>query len=230
MARRLIPLVEIPTIALLYKLGILQPITLPTTKIPNETYNNKIALISNDITVLQINAIVNAANPSLLGGSGVDGAIHQAAGPGLRKECSTLNGCATGSAKITNGHKLPCEKVIHAVGPVYSNHRDPAALLKGCYRTSLELAVENGLKSIAFSSLSTGVYGFPHEEAAEAALGEVRRFLDSGKGDGLEKVVFCTFTAKDEAAYQKMIPYVELSESASFKHIALLVDRADATS
>ncbi|KAI9874721.1 MAG: hypothetical protein M1830_009375, partial [Pleopsidium flavum] len=123
--------------------------------------------------------------------------------------CRTLDGCATGSAKITDAYKLPCKKVIHAVGPVYWSEKKEGkhtALLQRCYWRSLELAVENGIKSIAFSALSTGIYGYPSEEAAETAIGEVKRFLESGDGDGLERVVFCSFEAKDERAYEKFIP------------------------
>lgn len=210
MAFSLIPLAEIPTLSLLYKLGRLQPSS-STTSTPNQTFNNKISLIRNDITKLQLDSIVNAANHSLLGGGGVDGAIHRAAGRGLLEECRTLDGCDTGSAKITDAYKLPCKKVIHAVGPVYWSEKKEGkhtALLQGCYRTSLELAVENGMKSIAFSALSTGIYGYPSEEAAETAIGEVKRFLESAKGEGLERVVFCSFEAKDEKAYEKFIPYV----------------------
>lgn len=219
MATPLIPPVEIPTIALLYKLGRLQPSSSATTNTPSQTYNNKIAYIRNDITRMYLDAIVNAAKNTLLGGAGIDGAIHKAAGPGLREECRPLNGCETGSAKITNAYNLPCKKVIHAVGPRYGDYDKPKAkaLLQGCYRACLELAVANGLKSIALSCLSAGIFGYPTEDAAETALGEVRKFMDSGKGDSLEKVVFCVFTANDEAAYDKLIPYVTLSQSCDFE-------------
>ncbi|KAI9807405.1 MAG: hypothetical protein M1833_000150 [Piccolia ochrophora] len=205
----LIPLAEIPTASLLYKLGHLQP---PTTKSPptaSQFLNDKIALIRTDITKLRVDTIVNAANQSLLGGGGVDGAIHRAAGPGLVRECETLDGCETGSAKITNAYNLPCQKVIHAVGPIYWAAKETnthATKLRGCYRRSLELAVENGLKSIAFSALSTGVYGYPSEEAAETAIREVKRFLEGESGAILERVVFCSFEKKDEIAYEKWIP------------------------
>lgn len=210
MTSAIIPLTEIPTLTILYKLGHLQPSTSRSTYAPNQALNNKVSLIRNDITKLRLDAIVNAANGSLLGGGGVDGAIHSAAGRALLDECRTLHGCATGRAKITDAYKLPCKKVIHAVGPVYNSTKKEGThteLLQGCYRTSLELAVEHGCKSVAFSALSTGIYGYPSEEAAEVAIEEVRRFLESDRGEGLDRVVFCSFLAKDEMAYEKLIPY-----------------------
>ena len=207
---RPLPLSEIPTLTLLYKLRHITPAEtddpLPT---PNPIYNDKISVIRQDITTLEVDAIVNAANNSLLGGGGVDGAIHRAAGPELVEECETLDGCETGNAKITNGYELPAKKVIHAVGPIYwqtkrqGKHQE---LLGGCYRRSLELMVENGLKSIAFSALSTGIYGYPSGEASEVALATVRKFLDDGKGDSLERIIFCNFMQKDEDAYFENIP------------------------
>jgi len=198
---------DIPNLTLLYKLNRLVPTT--STFTANQSYNDKISLIRADITHLHVDAIVNAANNSLLGGGGVDGAIHRAAGPELYTECETLDGCATGDAKITNAYRLPCRKVIHAVGPVYhvtKRQGKHTELLQGCYRRSLELAAENGCKSVAFSALSTGVYGYPSGEAAETAIGEVRRFLESGRGERLERVVFCNFMEKDERAYEKWLP------------------------
>ena len=207
----LVPLSEIPTLASLYRLGRLRAASTTQTFTPNKSYNEKIALIRNDITKLQVDSIVNAANESLLGGGGVDGAIHAAAGPELVEECETLEGCDTGSAKITGAYELPCKKIIHAVGPVYWRSKKEGKhteLLQGCYRTSLELAVKHGMKSIAFSALSTGVYGYPSDEAAETAAEEVRKFLESGKGDSLTKIVFCNFLKKDEDAYHDVLPKI----------------------
>jgi O-acetyl-ADP-ribose deacetylase (regulator of RNase III) len=209
-----IALSEIPTLSLLYKLKRIAPAEdLDKTSLPapNSAYNDKISVIRQDITVLGVDAIVNAANNSLLGGGGVDGAIHRAAGPELLDECETLEGCETGSAKITDGYELPAFKVIHAVGPIYWKTKSAGKhteLLSGCYRKSLELAVENDLQSIAFSALSTGVYGYPSGEASEVALDTVRKFLEEGKGDKLERIVFCNFMQKDEDAYFENIPYV----------------------
>lgn len=205
-----VPLNEIPTLTLLYKLKKIEPAANNTSAYsPNATYNDRISVIRQDITTLAVDSIVNAANTSLLGGGGVDGAIHRAAGPELLDECGTLGGCETGSAKITDGYELPADKIIHAVGPIYWNkNKDEAArLLAGCYRTSLQLAVDNGCKSIAFSALSTGVYGYPSGEASLVALETVRKFLEEGeKADELDRVIFCNFLQKDEDAYFKNIP------------------------
>jgi O-acetyl-ADP-ribose deacetylase (regulator of RNase III) len=153
--------------------------------------DRRIEIVKGDITQQDTDAIVNAANSSLLGGGGVDGAIHRAAGPGLLEECKSLNGCRTGEAKITRGYRLKARHVIHTVGPVYRNGQDNASLLRSCYIRSLELAALNGLKSIAFPSISTGVYGYPVEEAAKAQLSAVNDFLR--KDDTLEKVVLVCF-------------------------------------
>ncbi|KAL9078225.1 MAG: hypothetical protein Q9157_002843 [Trypethelium eluteriae] len=204
----LVSLSQIPTLASLYAANKLAPAVSPSHT-PNANFNNVISLICNDITKLRVDAIVNAANETLLGGGGVDGAIHRAAGPDLVEECATLDGCDTGDAKITKAYELPCERVIHAVGPIYDVTKRlglHTSLLQGCYRKSLELAVANKCKSIAFSALSTGVYGYPSNEAAETALGEVRKFLEGKDGAKLDRIVFCSFMEKDQKAYEEWTP------------------------
>ncbi|KAI7359766.1 hypothetical protein KC354_g9242 [Hortaea werneckii] len=213
---------SIPTLTDLYATSKLQPPTpaSPASSTATSRFNPHISLIRTDITTLAVDAIVNAANTSLLGGGGVDGAIHSAAGPSLLAECRKLNGCETGEAKITGAGDLPCKFVIHAVGPVYGRENrkaegGAARLLRSCYRRSLEVARENGVRSVAFSALSTGVYGYPSEEAAEVAVQAVKVWLEEEEeeGDGAEKgepkmerVVFCSFLEKDEKAYEKIVP------------------------
>jgi O-acetyl-ADP-ribose deacetylase (regulator of RNase III) len=161
-----------------------------------------------DITTLAVDAIVNAANTSLLGGGGVDGAIHRAAGPELLAECQTLGGCATGSAKITRGYELPAKHVIHAVGPVWNGgkHGEPE-LLASCYQTALTLAAGHGLQSIAFPAISTGVYRFPADLAARIAVGTVVAEI-SANARGINRVVFCCFSK--ESAEHHINAFAEL--------------------
>jgi len=155
-----------------------------------------------DITTLDVDAIVNAANRSLLGGGGVDGAIHRAAGPGLLAECGTLNGCETGSAKITRGYRLKARYVIHAVGPVWSGGgRNEDDLLAGCYRAALDLAATNALTSIAFPAISTGIYHFPSDRAARIAVGTVASEI-AAHPRGIARAVFCCFSP-ESAEYHK---------------------------
>jgi O-acetyl-ADP-ribose deacetylase (regulator of RNase III) len=161
-------------------------------------------LINGDITSLDVDAIVNAANNSLLGGGGVDGAIHNAAGPELRTECEGLKGCETGQAKITRGYRLKAKHIVHTVGPIWhGGYRDEPQLLASCYQTSLEIAKQKKIKTIAFPGISTGIYGFPKDLAAMIAVNETRRFLN--KNSYPEKVIFVTFSDESYETYRKLL-------------------------
>jgi O-acetyl-ADP-ribose deacetylase (regulator of RNase III) len=163
-----------------------------------------IEVVQGDITQQAVDAVVNAANTSLLGGGGVDGAIHRAAGPELLAECRTLGGCPTGEAKITRGYRLPAQWVIHTVGPVWRGGKvGEDELLASCYRRSLEVAVQSGVRSVAFPAISTGIYGFPLERATRIAISEVRAFLKANLGVG--KVVFVCFDRSTFNCYEKAL-------------------------
>ena len=168
----------------------------------DDTNKMSIRVIQADITTLNVDAIVNAANRTLLGGGGVDGAIHRAAGPDLLKECRTLNGCGTGEAKITKGYDLPASHVIHTVGPVWhGGDKGEAEFLRNAYRNSLKLAKENNISSMAFPAISTGIYGYPKDQAAKIAVETVREFL---KDNDME-VIFVTFGDEDEKLYRYVL-------------------------
>ena len=167
---------------------------IPAPLLTAEVGSTRLDIVVADITTLEADAIVNAANKTLLGGGGVDGAIHRAAGPELLAECRTLGGCETGSAKITKGYRLPAKYVIHAVGPVWGGDKtEKDDLLASCYRTALRIAAEHGLKSIAFPAISTGVYRFPADLAARIAVGTVVSEI-SADACGISRVVFCCFS------------------------------------
>lgn len=165
---------------------------------------SSIEVIQGDITQLSVEAVVNAADTTLLGGGGVDGAIHRAAGPDLLKECRTLNGCATGDAKITRGYRLKAKWVIHAVGPVWGGGKrgEPEALA-GCYKRSLELAAEQDIRSLAFPCISTGAYRFPKDRAAEIAVKTIRDFVHDHP-EKFDKIIFCCFSQDDERRYRSL--------------------------
>ena len=165
------------------------------------TAKERITLVHGDITTLAVDAIVNAATNSLLGGGGVDGAIHGAAGPGLLAECRGIGGCPTGEARVTGGYNLPAKHVIHTVGPVWhGGGANEDALLASCYRTSMEAAARCGLRTIAFPSISTGLYAFPKERAAGIAIRQVLESLDAHPGIG--NVCFVTFSDRDHSIYE----------------------------
>jgi len=165
--------------------------------------NNIIELYRGDITKLNVDAIVNAANNSLLGGGGVDGAIQRVAGKELLEECRLLKGCATGDAKVTKGYNLPAKFVIHTVGPIWSGREDDALLLQSCYRKSLDLAVEKNVKSIAFPNISTGIYRFPKSDAADIAIETVHQFLN--QNNFIEKVIFVVFDDENYQIYKEKL-------------------------
>ncbi|CAM5126488.1 unnamed protein product [Eretmochelys imbricata] len=178
------------------------------TKFPKDNHlNEKISLVRWDITKLEMDAIVNAANSSLLGGGGVDGCIHRAAGELLKEECRSLNGCETGKAKLSCGYRLPAKYVIHAVGPIAQG--EPSASqekeLENCYKNSLKLAVENKLRTVAFPCLSTGVFGYPSDAAAEVVLRTLREWLEVNK-EKVDRLVICVFQEKDEEIYKEKLP------------------------
>lgn len=162
----------------------------------------EVVICKGDITKLDVDCIVNAANNSLLGGGGVDGAIHRAAGPELLEECRGLHGCETGEAKLTKGYRLKARYVIHTVGPIYSGRPMDPVLLKNCYVNSLNLARKNEIHSIAFPAISTGVYGYPYREAAELAYGAVTEWLSEHEGYEM-KVIFCCFDDRTFEAYRE---------------------------
>ena len=164
---------------------------------------DKLQVMQGDITKLEVDAIVNAANTSLLGGGGVDGAIHRAAGPELLEECRTIGGCPTGEAKITKGYNLPAKYVIHTVGPIYSGTSEDSRLLTNCYQNSLNLAVENNVVSIAFPAISCGVYGYPIQDACRIAINTTCDFLKTN--ESIKNVVFILFASKDQQIYNDYI-------------------------
>lgn len=172
-----------------------------------KTLRERVEIVEGDITKQQVEAIVNAANTTLLGGGGVDGAIHRAAGPELLEECKKIGGCPTGEARITKGYKLPAKYVIHTVGPIYRDGKhNEDALLASCYRNCFQLAVKHNIKTIAFPAISTGAYGFPIEQATRIAMSETKAFLE--KDISIEKVVFVCFGQSAFQIYKKVFEEV----------------------
>jgi O-acetyl-ADP-ribose deacetylase len=208
----LLALADMPTLTALYERGdlaALGPAATPAFA-AHARLNARVALVSHDITRLGVDGIVNAANTSLLGGSGVDGAVHRAAGPRLLEACLPLRGCETGGAKMTDGFDLPARKIIHTVGPIHFKPErvrgEHEAMLRSCYRKSLEVGEKAGLKSIAFCPIGTGIYSYPHGAAAEVAISEVRKFFQEGRGGCYNLVVFTNIDEEDQVAYEALLP------------------------
>ncbi|KAK9766750.1 O-acetyl-ADP-ribose deacetylase macrod2 [Basidiobolus ranarum] len=192
---------EISNLSNFYKTNTMQ-VSVEPKETPDSSLCDKISIWRGDLTKLQIDAIVNAANESLLGGGGVDGAIHRAAGSKLQLECRGLNGCKVGEAKITKGYNLPAKHVIHTVGPRGEN----PSLLGSCYYNALELAKENNLRSIAFPCISTGIFGYPNENAAHVALRATRKWLEKdGNSAKVDRVIFCVFLDVDCEIYRRLV-------------------------
>ncbi|KAI0267670.1 A1pp-domain-containing protein [Gloeopeniophorella convolvens] len=200
-----IPLHRIPTLRELYQRAAITTRRSSSAQArppAASSFLDRVSVYRGDITHVQVDAIVNAANSGLLGGGGVDGAIHKAAGPKLLKECRTIGGCPTGEVRITAGYNLPAKHVIHAVGPAYYRSEGRAPLqLASCYRLGLQLAVQHGLKHIAFPAISTGIYGYPIEDATRIAFEQTRKFLETDDAKELERIVFVVFSSEDEDVY-----------------------------
>jgi len=216
-----IPLASLPSLTSLYaSKSLLPPTSIPAKLQPSKEFNDRVHLWQGDITKLEVTAIVNAANKSLLGGGGVDGAIHSAAGPSLKSYCRTLNGVETGQAKISPGFGLPSSFVIHTAGPIYESYENKGeckTLLEGCYKSALKCAVDDdeksgkdggeGVESIAFCGISTGIYGYPIEPATHVALGTVRDFLENDPNQSkVRHIIFTCFPDRDMRCYEKLLP------------------------